>query len=63
MKRITDSLKYSRAAQTLLSAALNPQRLRLFVALAICLVALCVPAVAQFSGGTRKLTQLQARKH
>jgi hypothetical protein len=55
VKRTIDSLKYSQAAQTLLSAALNPQRLRLFVALAICLVALCVPAVAQFSGGTTQV--------
>jgi len=46
-----DLLKHSRAAQTLLLFGLNPQRLRLLVAVALCLAVWSVPAFAQFSGG------------
>jgi hypothetical protein len=52
MNRIKSFFKHSRAAQTLFCVALDPQHLRLFVSLAICLIALGMPAMAQFSGGT-----------
>ena len=55
MNRINSFFKHLRAARTLSCVALNPPRLRLFVALAVCLVVCSVPAMAQFSGGTTQV--------
>ena len=44
MNRIKSFFKHLRAARTLSCVAPNPQRLRLFVALAVCLVVCGVPA-------------------
>jgi hypothetical protein len=51
MNRIKTFFKHSQVAQTLLLFGLNPQRLRLLVAMALCLGCFVLPAMAQFQGG------------
>ncbi len=48
-----NSLHHSRATQLLFG--LNPQRLRLLIAVALCLACFVLPAMAQFTGGTTQV--------